>query len=60
MITVTAPTGTIGAQVVDRLLEQGAPVRVVVRDPARLSHRVRAAVDVIEGTSSKGRTPIPT
>ncbi len=50
MITVTAPTGTIGAQVVDRLLEQGAPVRVVVRDPARLSHRVRDAVDVIEGS----------
>ena len=50
MITITAPTGTIGAQVVDRLLEQGAPVRVVVRDPARLSHRVRDAVDVIEGS----------
>jgi len=50
MITVTAPTGTIGAQVVDRLLDHGAPVRVVVRDPARLPSRVREAVDVIEGS----------
>ncbi|AQA04676.1 NmrA family transcriptional regulator [Mycobacterium sp. MS1601] len=52
MITVTAPTGTIGAQVVDLLLDRGRQVRVVVRNPARLTPRVRDNVDIVEGSHS--------
>ncbi len=50
MIVVTAPTGQIGHQVVEKLLEQGAAVRVIVRDPAKLPETVRARVEVVEGS----------
>jgi uncharacterized protein YbjT (DUF2867 family) len=50
MIVVTAPTGNIGHQVVENLLTAGAPVRVIVRDPARLSANVRDRVEVVQGT----------
>lgn len=48
MIVVTTPTGQIGRQVLDRLLdapEAAGGVRVIVRDPARLSARVRERVE---------------
>jgi uncharacterized protein YbjT (DUF2867 family) len=54
MITVTAPTSGIGRQVVDRLLDRGAPVRVVARDPARLSAAVRERVQVVYGSHGDG------
>lgn len=52
MIVITTPTGQIGSQVLDRVLEgAGAqPVRVIVRDPARLPDRVRERVEVVEGS----------
>lgn len=50
MIVVTTPTGDIGHQVVDRLLERDVPVRVVVRDPARLSAEVQARVEIVQGS----------
>jgi uncharacterized protein YbjT (DUF2867 family) len=50
MIVVTAPTSQIGRQVVDHLLAAGAPVRVVARDPGRLSPAVRDRVEVVEGS----------
>ncbi|RYY16540.1 MAG: NAD-dependent epimerase/dehydratase family protein [Alphaproteobacteria bacterium] len=50
MIVVTSPTGHIGHQVVEKLLEQGASVRVIVRDPAKLPEAVRARVEVVEGS----------
>lgn len=50
MIVVTTPTGLIGHQVVERLLEAGAAVRVIARDPSRLSDAVRARVDVVSGS----------
>ncbi len=34
MILVTGATGTVGRQVVTQLIERGAPVRAVTRDPA--------------------------
>lgn len=40
MMVITTPTGLIGGQVLDRVLgvrDRGQPVRVIVRDPARLS-----------------------
>jgi uncharacterized protein YbjT (DUF2867 family) len=50
MIVVTAPTGQIGHQVVEGLLALGQSVRVIVRDPARLTPGVRGRVQVIEGS----------
>jgi uncharacterized protein YbjT (DUF2867 family) len=50
LIVITAPTGNIGHQVVDNVLAGGQPVRVIVRDPARLSARVRDRVEVIQGS----------
>ncbi|WP_329057881.1 NmrA family NAD(P)-binding protein [Amycolatopsis sp. NBC_01480] len=50
MIVVTTPTGLIGHQVVGRLLEAGAPVRVIARDPSRLPEAVRAQVEVFPGS----------
>ncbi|MFT4038222.1 MAG: NmrA family NAD(P)-binding protein [Thermomicrobiales bacterium] len=50
MIVVTAPTGVIGGQVLARLLEADAPIRVIVRDPNRLAPEFRARVEVIEGS----------
>ncbi|GGS70282.1 NAD(P)H-binding protein [Streptomyces cinerochromogenes] len=53
MILVTTPTGQIGSQVLDNLLDAGdaaGEVRVIVRDPARLSPRVRARVETVTGS----------
>ncbi|MCK9895308.1 NAD(P)H-binding protein [Frankia sp. AgB32] len=50
MIVVTTPTGTIGSQVLDRLLAAGEPVRVIARRPERLPDRVRDSVEVVAGS----------
>ena len=50
MIVITAPTGNIGHQVLDNVLAADQPVRVVVRDPARLAADVRDRVEVIQGS----------
>ncbi|MGW5868540.1 NAD(P)H-binding protein [Streptomyces sp. NPDC055239] len=53
MIVVTTPTGQIGRQVLNRLLESPdatAGIRVIARDPARLPSRVRARAEVVQGS----------
>ncbi|MGW6057426.1 NAD(P)H-binding protein [Streptomyces sp. NPDC055189] len=55
MIVVTTPTGQIGREVLDHLLDTPdaaarTGIRVIVRDPARLSERVRAQVEVVRGS----------
>lgn len=50
MIVVTAPTSNIGHQVLERLLDSDAPVRVIARAPLRLSAQILARVDVVEGS----------
>ena len=50
MIVVTAPTSTIGSQVLAQLIESGETVRVIARDPSKLSDAARAAAEVIEGS----------
>src|SRR4051794_4181256 len=51
MIVVTAPTGNIGHQVLDRLLDTtDQPLRVIARDPAKLTARARDRVDVVPGS----------
>ncbi len=52
MIVVTAPTGQIGCKVVSRLLETGAPLRLIVRDAGRLPAAVRAGAEIVEGSHS--------
>ena len=52
MIVITAPTSNIGRQILDRLMRSNEPLRVIVRDPSRLSERIRARVEVIEGSHS--------
>jgi uncharacterized protein YbjT (DUF2867 family) len=52
MIIITTPTGAIGHQVVERLLSSAEPIRVIARDPSRLSPAVRERVDVIAGSHS--------
>ena len=46
-ILVTGATGTVGRQVVDQLVQRGAAVRALVRDPARAAFP--AGVDVVQG-----------
>lgn len=56
MIVVTTPTGNIGHQVVERLLERGERVRVVVRDPGKLAASVRERVEVVMGSHGDAAT----
>lgn len=55
MIVITAPTGQIGGQVVENLLDDPDisagrhGVRVIVRDPLRLPDRVVRSVEIVPG-----------
>lgn len=48
MILLTTPTGDIGHRVLGRLLDAGAPVRVIARDPSTLPPDAR--IEVIQGS----------
>jgi len=54
MIVITTPTGNIGSQVLGTILDSapsgGEKLRVIVRDPAKLSDSVRDRVDVVPGS----------
>lgn len=50
MIVITAPTGQIGSQVLDYVLDGAEAIRVIARDPSRLSPRVRERVEVVQGS----------
>ncbi|MFD7680972.1 NAD(P)H-binding protein [Streptomyces sp. NPDC060187] len=52
MIVITTPTGDIGSQALGTLLRDanGEDLRVVVRDPGKLSASVRERVDVVVGS----------
>ncbi|THA63784.1 NAD-dependent epimerase/dehydratase family protein [Streptomyces sp. A0958] len=52
MIVITAPTGRIGRQVLDTLLDDGRQVRVIARDPARLTPRARRGAEIVRGSHS--------
>jgi uncharacterized protein YbjT (DUF2867 family) len=54
MILITTPTGDIGARVLSNLLEAGEPVRVILRDAAKLDADTRGRVDVVEGSHADG------
>src|SRR3979411_3226385 len=50
MIVVTTPTGLIGRQVLENILDRGQPIRVIVRDPSRLPSRTLGRVEVFQGS----------
>lgn len=50
MIVVTAPTGAIGQQVLEHILESAEPVRVIARDPSRLPSPTRERVEIVQGS----------
>lgn len=50
MIVITTPTGQIGRQVLERILDSGKAIRVIARDPSRLPQRLRERVEVIQGS----------
>ncbi|MEO5885124.1 MAG: NAD(P)H-binding protein [Candidatus Limnocylindrales bacterium] len=50
MIVITAPTGNIGHQVLDNLLQGTEALRVVTFDPSALSAEARDRVQVVEGS----------
>ncbi|MFD0689634.1 NmrA family NAD(P)-binding protein [Actinomadura fibrosa] len=50
MIVITTPTGRIGRRLLGTVLDAGAPVRVIVRDAARLPAEVRDRAEVVEGS----------
>ena len=52
MIVVTTPTGTIGRQVLENLLDSNEPIRVIARDPSRLPSRTRERVEAVQGSHS--------
>jgi len=56
MIVITTPTGGIGRQVLDRVLDSAEPVRVIVRDPFRLPEDIRARVETVEGSHADADT----
>jgi uncharacterized protein YbjT (DUF2867 family) len=50
MIVITTPTGTIGQQVLENVLDSGEPIRVIARDPSRLPARARTRAEVVHGS----------
>ncbi len=50
MIVITTPTGLIGHQVLEHVLDSGEALRVIVRDPSRLAPEVRERVEIAEGS----------
>jgi uncharacterized protein YbjT (DUF2867 family) len=50
MIVITTPTGQIGHQVLENLLGSDEPLRVIARDPSRLSPRTHERAEVVQGS----------
>lgn len=53
MIVITTPTGRIGRQVLDEVLDAGEPVRVIARDPSRLPSHVREGAEIVAGPHNR-------
>ena len=50
MIVITTPTGHIGSKVLNTLMQTNEKLRVIVRDPAKLSAEVKAKVEIFQGS----------
>jgi uncharacterized protein YbjT (DUF2867 family) len=52
MIVITTPTGAIGQQVIEKLLDSNETIRVIARDPSHLPAPTRERVEVVQGSHS--------
>ena len=52
MIVVTTPTGNVGSQVLSELVSGDEPIRVIARDPGRLTPETRERVELVPGSHS--------
>jgi uncharacterized protein YbjT (DUF2867 family) len=50
MIVITTPTGQIGRQILNNILDSGKSIRVIARDPSRLDPKIRERVEVVQGS----------
>ena len=50
MIVVTAPTSTIGHQVLRNILRSSEPIRVIAREPSKLPAEVRERAELVRGS----------
>ncbi len=50
MIIITSPTGRIGHQVLENVLQSGEAVRIIARDPSRIPANTRERVEVVQGS----------
>ena len=50
MIVITTPTGRIGRQVLNTVLDSTEAIRVIVRDPSHLDQKIRERVEVVQGS----------
>ena len=58
MIVVTNPTGTVGHQVLENVLDSGEPIRVIARDPPA-SPRTHASTSRCAGIARRHRCRQP-
>ena len=56
MIVITTPTGDIGHQVLQNVLQGNEPVRVIARDPLRIPQEIRQRIEVIQGSHGEAAT----
>jgi uncharacterized protein YbjT (DUF2867 family) len=52
MIVITTPTGEIGSQVLENLLDTEEAIRVIARNPSALPSEARDRVEIVEGSHS--------
>lgn len=50
MIVITTPTGQIGKQILDQILDSSEPICVIARDPSALDPKIRDRVSVVQGS----------
>ena len=50
MIVITTPTGAIGHQVLENIIDSGEKIRVIVRDASKIPTTIRERVEVVEGS----------
>jgi uncharacterized protein YbjT (DUF2867 family) len=56
MILITGATGTNGGEVLKRLVQQGVPVRAMVRNPAKADALRQPNVEIVEGDFDRPET----
>lgn len=50
MLVITGATGQIGSEVLAQLVGADEPIRIIVRDPSKLSSKVTQRVEIVQGS----------